>query len=265
MSDLVLSHQDGRSVTLTLNLPRKRNPISAEMRAALINALEAVRCDATVRSVILTGSGDAFCSGLDLDSLAAMANAEDSEAVRAANLADSQSIRDFFDYLLSYPKPLIAAVNGPAVAGGAGVALVCDSTIFSENATICFSEVRLGFVPAIVSVYLQLSIGIKIAKELLLSARIVSAQESLYLGLANAVVSAGTLMEESRARAGQFEKNGPAAMAATKKLSADQFKHKTMYDMDLAVELNSRIRTTSECREGIEAFLSKKRPSWAYT
>ena len=265
MSDLVLSHQDGRSVTLTLNLPQKRNPISAEMRAALIASLEFIRQDGSIRSVILTGAGDAFCSGLDLESLAEMANAADSDAVREANLADSRSIRDFFNYLLCYPKPLIAAVNGPAVAGGAGLALVCDCTIFSEHATICLSEVRLGFVPAIVSVYLQLSIGVKRAKELMLSARTVSAQESLSLGLANAVVSASTLMEETRVRAAQFEKNGPTAMAATKKLSADQFKHKTMYDMDLAVDLNSRIRTTSECREGIEAFLRKKKPTWAYS
>ncbi len=262
MSDLVLSHLAGSSAILTLNQPLKRNPISPAMRAALIGALELLRKNVSVRSVILTGSGTVFCSGLDLEALTFPKQTADFEAFGDDNLADSKSIRDFYDYLSSFPKPLIAAVNGPAIAGGAGVLLVCDSTVLSEKASICFSEVKLGFVPAIVGVYLQSSIGIKKARELMLSARTVSAQESLSLGIADSVVPIGLLMEECQNRAAQFEKNGPEAMAATKLLMAAQFKNKTIHDMELAVELNSRTRISSECQEGIGAFLRKKTPAW---
>lgn len=262
MCDLVLSHQDGMSATLTLNQPAKRNPISSAMRAALIGALELLRQDKSIRSVILTGAGNTFCSGLDLETLNFPAENADSESISAENLADSQSIRDFYDYLMRYPKPLIAAVNGPAVAGGAGVALVCDLTILSEIASFCFSEVRLGFVPAIVGVYLQSSIGIKKAKELMLSARTVSARESLSLGLADQVVANGQLLAECKERAAKLTKNGPEALSATKLLLAQQFCHNTQHAMDLAVELNSRTRSSSECKEGVRAFLGHDVPRW---
>lgn len=256
MSELVISHQNGMSATLTLNQPAKRNPISPAMRAALIGSLELLRKDEKIRSVILTGAGDAFCSGLDLETFAGESYEED--------LADSKSIRDFYDYLLGYPKPLIAAVNGPAVAGGAGVALVCDVTILSDKASFCFSEVRLGFVPAIVGVYLQLSIGVKKARELMLSARSVSAHESLAIGVVDGVVSPEMLASECQRWAAQFAKNSPEAMASTKRLLAEQLRHKTLFDMNLAVEMNAKARQTSECKAGVKSFLCKEKPPWTY-
>ncbi len=256
MPDLVISHLAGRGATVTLNQPGKRNPISPAMRAALVGALETLRKNDAVRSVTLTGAGSAFCSGMDLADLAAGGNSYEDD------LADSKSIRDFYDYILSYPKPTIAAVNGPAVAGGAGLALVCDATILSEKASFCFSEVRLGFVPAIVGVHLQLSIGIKRARDLMLSARTVLPLEALQMGLCGAVVAPDQLNAECARRAGQFDKNGPEAMAATKKLMAAQLKHNCLHDMNLAVELNSRARQSSECKEGVGSFLSKREASW---
>ncbi|HLX62384.1 MAG TPA: enoyl-CoA hydratase/isomerase family protein [Planctomycetota bacterium] len=257
MPDLVISQLEGRSALLTLNLPEKRNPISPAMRAAVIGELETLRKDSAVRSVVITGSGTTFCSGMDLDALAATCSASLED-----NLADSKSIRDFYDYFLSYPKPVIAAVNGPAVAGGAGLALVCDATIMAQRASFCFSEVRIGFVPAIVGVYLQLSIGFKMARELMLSARVVSADEAGRVGLASSVVANDTLMQESARWASLFEQNGPDAMASTKRLMAAQLKHNCSNDMALAVELNARARQSSECSEGVGAFLSKRKPKW---
>ncbi len=254
MSDLVISHLGGMSATLTLNQPAKRNPISPAMRAALIGSLELLRKNDAIRSVILTGAGDVFCSGLDLETFAGESYEDD--------LADSKSIRDFYDYLIGYPKPLIAAVNGPAVAGGAGVALVCDVTILSDKASICFSEVRLGFVPAIVGVYLQLSIGVKKARELMLSARSVSAHESLSIGIGHGVVPVEKLMDECGRWAAQFAKNSPEAMASTKRLLAEQFRLKVFDDMNLAVELNARARQSSECMAGVLSFLRKEKPPW---
>lgn len=260
MPGLVISHLDGRSAQLTLNQPEKRNPISPAMRAALIGALETLRKDSAVRSVIITGAGTTFCSGMDLDALAATCDAPYED-----NLADSKSIRDFYDYFLTFPKPIIAAVNGPAVAGGAGLALVCDVTLMAQRASFCFSEVRLGFVPAIVGVYLQLSIGFKLARELMLSARIVSADEAVRAGLANVVVANDSLMEESARWASLLEQNGPEAMASTKRLLAAQLKHNCCNDMNLSVELNASARQSSECREGVNAFLAKKKPQWVYS
>ena len=156
MSEIVTVERLNRYALCTLNLPQKRNPISPAMRVALVQTLEALKHDDEMRSVVITGAGGAFCSGLDLEELSL-------ELSKPAELhrTDSQSIADFFDYIVHYAKPTIAAVNGPAVAGGCGLALLCDITVMSDAAFLSFSEVKIGFVPALVGVYLERIIGQK--------------------------------------------------------------------------------------------------------
>ena len=189
MSELVTVQVSDHYALCTLNLPEKRNPISPEMRSALIAVLEKLRTNTNVRSVAITGAGASFCSGLDLESLAAQLDKTPQE-----HRADSQSIADFFSYIVHYPKPTIAAVNGfPAVAGGCGLALLCDMTIMSADAYFSFSEVKIGFVPALVGVYLERMVGPKVSRELLFTARRIPAAEALEKRLVTAVVPAAEL------------------------------------------------------------------------
>ena len=257
MSDLVLVQQFPTHAVCTLNQPDKRNPISAAMRDALGAALEQLKTVKEVRSVIITGAGKAFCSGLDLEALA-----QQTKLWESAHLADSNSIADFFNYVLKYPKPVIAAVNGPAIAGGCGLAMMCDVTIASADASFSFSEVKIGFVPAIVGVYLERIVGLKHAREMLLTARKIPAVEALQCGLINEVVPAEQLMVRATTLADAISKNAPAAMATTKDLISRTLNVPLDKALELAVEVNARARKSPECAEGINAFLQKRPPNW---
>lgn len=257
MAQYVTTVESGFTARITLNLPEKRNPISAAMRSALIEALDALKSKSSVRAVIITGAGNAFCSGLDLESLAAQSALSPSE-----HLADSQSIADFMAYIASYPKPTIAAVNGPAMAGGAGLALLCDVTLVSTQAYFSFSEVKIGFVPAIVGVYLQRAIGPKAAHDLLLTGRKVSADESVALKLANRAVPPEDLLRQAAEIADLIAQNSPSAVGATKHLLFHSGNSKIEESINLAVKINAEARSTADCKEGVRAFLEKRPPQW---
>jgi len=257
MAQIVTTVESGSHAVCTLNLPEKRNPISKEMRDALVEALEALRQKSHVRAIIITGAGTAFCSGLDLAALASQAQRKAAE-----HLADSQSISDFLRYVATYPKPTIAAVNGPAVAGGCGLALVCDLTIASSEASFCFSEVKIGFVPAIVGIYLQRAVGSKTARDLLLTARKLPADEALLLGLISKVVPGTDLLRHAAEIADQIAKNSPVAIAMTKSLLIRSENISLEESLRLAVEINAQARTTEDCKEGVKAFLEKRLPQF---
>jgi methylglutaconyl-CoA hydratase len=257
MSDFVLVEQHPHYAVCTLNQAEKRNPISSAMRDALGAALEQLKSVKEVRAVLITGAGKAFCSGLDLDALA-----HQTKLWESAHLADSHAIADFFNYVLRYPKPVIAAVNGPAVAGGCGLAMMCDVTVASADAFFCFSEVKIGFVPAIVSIYLERIVGLKHAREMVLTGRRIPAAEALQAGLINEVVPADRLMGRAAELAELLAKNAPQAMANTKDLLARSLSLSFDKALEGAVELNARARKSPECAEGIQAFLQKRPPNW---
>ena len=173
---------DGRVATLTLNRPDKRNAISFELIDDLLRALDEVsKSDAII--LILTGAGKAFCSGLDLDNLKALLGRSPEE-----NLKDSQTMVQLFRSIYEFPKITIAAVNGAAIAGGSGLALLCDFTLAAPEAKFGYTEVRIGFVPAIVSTFLLRQVGEKQARDLLLTGRIFDAEEAARLGLISEIV-----------------------------------------------------------------------------
>jgi methylglutaconyl-CoA hydratase len=165
--------------TLTLNRPDNRNAISYELIDDLLRALEEVKNSST-QVLILTGAGKAFCSGMDLDNLKAL-----TARTPEQNLEDSRKMASVFRSLYDFPKPTIAAVNGAAVAGGTGIATLCDFTLAVPEAKFGYTEVRIGFVPAIVSTFLLRQVGEKIARGLLLTGRLFDAQEALRIGLIN--------------------------------------------------------------------------------
>ena len=168
----------------------------------------------------------------------------------------------FFRRLYDFPKPTIAAVNGAAIAGGTGIATMCDFTLAVPEAKFGYTEVRIGFVPALVSSFLVLQVGHKIARDLLLTGRLFDAAEAHRFGLVNEVVAAAELMPRARALAAQVAENSPSSLRATKKLINGFIRAQLDQQIADAVQDNARIRTTSDFREGITAFLEKRKPQW---
>ncbi len=247
---------EGSVATVTLNRPDKRNAISFELIDDLLGALNDV-ATSDDRILILTGAGPAFCSGMDLENLKALLGRTPDQ-----NLKDSETMVRLFRSLYEFPKVTIAAVNGPAIAGGTGLALLCDFTLAVPEAKFGYTEVRIGFVPAIVSTFLLRQVGEKQARDLLLTGRIFDAAEALRLGLINEILPLDGLMPRARELAATLMQNSPTSLRATKKLLNDHARAELDLQIDAAVRENAAIRTTPDFREGILSFLERRRPVW---
>jgi methylglutaconyl-CoA hydratase len=247
---------EGRVAKITLNRPDKRNAISFELIDDLLHAFaEVVKSDAIV--LIVTGAGKAFCSGMDLENLKALLGRTPEQ-----NFEDSQTMVRLFRSLYEFPKVTIAAVNGAAIAGGTGLALLCDFTLAVPEAKFGYTEVRIGFVPAIVSTFLLRQIGEKQARDLLLTGRLFDAQEAARMGLVSEIIPGEQLMPRARELAAQLMENSPSSLRATKKLLTDHARAELDAQIDAAVRENAAIRTTADFREGISSFLEKRKPVW---
>ena len=252
---LLLTEEDAVA-TITLNRPEKRNAISYELIDELLRALgEVERYSAQV--LVITGAGPAFCSGMDLDNLRNITSRSEAD-----NLKDSETMARLFRSIYEFPKPTIAAVNGPALAGGCGIATLCDFTIAAENAKFGYTEVRIGFIPAIVSSFLIMQVGEKIARDLLLTGRVIEASEAKRLGLVNDTVPPDNLMQWCTDLATTLKHNSPASLVATKKLLASFLRPELDRNIEMAIRENARIRTTQDFREGVTSFLEKRKPHW---
>jgi len=224
--------------------------------AELMSAFEHLE-KSSARAVIITGAGKSFCAGMDLEELKSLTGRTREESQR-----DSETMARLFRGVYDFPKPLIAAVNGPAIAGGCGIATLCDFTLASTEAKFGYTEVRIGFLPAIVSTFLMRQIGEKHARDLLLTGRIIDAAEAARLGLINEVVSPERLMPRAHELATQLIENSPASLAATKKL-LNSFSVETLNsEIKAAVDANADIRATDDFREGVASFLEKRKPVW---
>jgi len=247
---------EGQVAILTLNRPEKRNAISFELIDDLLQALNEI-AESNAIVLIVTGAGKAFCSGMDLDNLKGLLG-----RTAEQNLKDSQTMVNLFRAIYEFPKVTIAAVNGPAIAGGTGLALLCDFTIALPEAKFGYTEVRIGFVPAIVSTFLLRQVGEKQARDLLLTGRIFDAAEALRMGLINEVVSSANLMTRARELAAVLMANSAASLRATKKLLNDHARAEVDEQIEAAIRENAAIRSTADFREGITAFLDKRKPVW---
>src|SRR6201996_569740 len=242
--------------TITLNRPERRNALNPQMIAELIHAFgEAAACPCGV--VVLTGAGTAFCSGMDLENLKSLPHQRPED-----QRADAESMMWVMRRLYELLKPTIAAVNGPAIAGGTGLATLCDFTLAVPSAKFGYSEVKIGFIPAIVSVFLLEMIGEKKAKTLLLSGRILNAEEAHAFGLVSEVVPEGELMAHVEALAGTLLKNSPESMSAVKKMLSGFAKGRLDRDLSDAMRWNEKVRNSPDFREGLSAFLEKRPPKW---
>ncbi len=242
--------------TLTLNRPEKRNAISAEMIGDLLRALDEIESSAA-RVVVLTGAGTTFCGGMDLNYLKEFPSQSPEQIVQ-----DARRIAGMFRRLWSFSRPTIAAVNGPAIAGGTGLATLCDFTLAAPEASFGYTEVRLGFIPAIVSSFLVRQVGEKRARDLLLSGRLIDAHEAHEMGLVNEVVPQERLLARARERASDLASLSPTALSSTKRLLIKFAEAEIDREIELGVQESARMRSTADFREGITAFLEKRKPVW---
>ncbi|HVN92331.1 MAG TPA: enoyl-CoA hydratase/isomerase family protein [Terracidiphilus sp.] len=242
--------------TITLNRPERRNAMTPDMQTELIFAL-GDSATSGCRVLVLTGAGEAFCSGLDLS---ALHSAKEKSAAEYRD--DAERIARLFLALYELPIPTIAAVQGPAIAGGAGLAFLCDFTLATPESKFGFTEVRIGFVPALVSAFLALQIGEKRSRDLLLTGRLFDAEEAHRLGLVNEIVAPEKLAEHAQALANVLIANSPQSLKATKLLLSQQNKAWLDSAIAQALEANALSRETADLREGITAFLEKRKPVW---
>ena len=254
---LILSTDAGPVRTLSLNRPDVRNALSADLREALRVALDEAEASHQVRAIVLTGEGSAFCAGLDLRELSTVA---DAPAERSRD--DARRLGQLLHRIYTFPKPVVAAVSGPAIAGGAGLASVCDVVIAAERATFGYTEARIGFVAALVAVFLVRQVGDRKARELLLGARIHDAREALSLGLVNEVVADGEARKRAEEVAAELARHAPSSLELTKSLLATLPGLGLEDGLRYAADVNALARSTSDLKEGVAAFLEKREPAW---
>jgi methylglutaconyl-CoA hydratase len=246
----------GEIATITLNRPEKRNAISPEMIVEILAAFDEVE-SSPARVLIVTGAGKAFCSGMDLEALKALAKQSPTE-----QREDADRLTKLFRRIWSFPKPTIAAVNGHAIAGGCGLATLCDFTIAVPEAKFGYPEVRIGFLPAVVSIFLVRQIGEKQARSLLLTGKTIDAAEAHRLGLISEIVAAEDLNKSVQELAATLIAASPTSLRVTKKLLGDFAAPEINRELELAAMESAQIRSTEDFREGLSSFLEKRAPRW---
>ena len=258
METAVLTHIENRIGFITLNRPDKRNAISPEMIGELGNAFSAFEKNPDVKVVILRAEGKAFCAGADLAYLQEMQDYTFEE-----NLADSHRLKALFSQIYEFPKVVIAQVQGHALAGGCGLVTVCDFAFAATEAKFGYREVKIGFVPALVSVFLSEQIGQALTAELLLSGELITSVKAAELGIITAEVSSELLEKRTLEFAQKLvDENSAFSMQETKRLLRSLGAKSRHEALDRAAEANAKARDQADCVKGIAAFLSKTKPDW---
>lgn len=242
---------------ITLARPEVHNAFDDALIAALTRTLTQFGTDPAVRAVVLTGEGRSFSAGADLNWMRRMADYGEAE-----NLADAAALARLMAVLNALPKPTLALVNGPAYGGGVGLVACCDIAIAAESASFCLSEVKLGLIPAVISPYVVSAIGARAARRYFLTAEAFPAEAAHRLGLVHEVVPPENLAEAGAKILAALRLGGPEAQAEAKDLIAAVDRP---FSPEIAAETGRRIarrRASAEGREGLDAFLGKRRPSW---
>ncbi len=247
-----------RIALITLNRPEKRNALNPELIDELGKAFD-LAMDESIRCVIMTGTGNSFCAGADLEYIQKIANLNAYE-----NYLDAEKLAQLYLKIFTFPKLTIAMVNGYALAGGCGLASVCDFVIASkENAKFGYTESRIGFIPAIVMVFLSRRIPGGKARELLLRGNIIDADEAVEIGLANYSVPDDQLKNFTLKFAQDLiSETSPESIKFVKDMLSNIYFMGLQQAIEYAKEMNSISRLTQDCKKGIEAFLKKEKIRW---
>ncbi|MEZ4805454.1 MAG: enoyl-CoA hydratase-related protein [Bacteroidia bacterium] len=255
---MVLLNIENRIATLTLNRPEKRNALNDEMANILHQHLIELATNDDCKVLILKGNGEAFCAGADLGYLQQLQKNSFEE-----NLADSMSLMKMFKALYEFPKVSIAQVQGAAFAGGCGLANLCDFCFATPESKFAYTEVKIGFIPAIVSVFLSPKIGENAAKRMLLTGEVFNAEQAKEMGLVTDVYEQeliGKLVEDFASRvsastSAQSIQLTKALMNSIKALPLEK-------QLEMAARANAEARSTEDCQLGIKSFLNKEKLSW---
>ena len=250
MAQLVLISVDAGILNITLNRAAKRNALSAEMVEQLHQALEQADIDAGVRVVLIRGAGKDFCAGADLDELLASADRTMEE-----NEASALRLGQVFERIRALPKPVVALVQGRALAGGAGLATACDLLIAAAGSEIGYPEIQRGFVPAMVATLLRRATTEKTALDLILTGRVLSADQARSAGLVTTVVPDAELEQEGTALAQRLAGSSASALALSKRLFFELDGKSFSDGIKLGAKVNAVARSTPDFREAIARFL----------
>lgn len=243
---------------LTLNRPERRNALSYALVSQIKQALTTWQDDPTVRVVVLRAKGPVFCAGADIEYLQKLQDYTFQE-----NLADSMHLMELYMLMYRYKKPLIAQVEGPALAGGAGLVTVCDLVVATPEATIGYPEARIGFLPAMVTYFLLRRVGEGWARQLLINAEPFTAEKAHTIGLFNYIVPISEIAAFVHELATRIARqNSPTSMEFTRKLIADMQDMPLQVGLEFAAKMNAHARATEDFRRGISAFLRKEKIEW---
>ena len=236
---------------LTLNRPEKRNAINPEMAKEIVSKLDEIKNDASIKILIITGEGKSFCAGADLEYLKLLKN----KTVRE-NEIDTENLAKMFLSIYYFPKPVIAAVNGAAIAGGCGLASACDFIVADKvYSKFGYTEVKIGFIPAVVSIFLIKKAGEGITKKLLLTGDTVDGQKAYEYGLVDYL--ADNAMKESIKLANRLKQNSSLSMEITKEMIHAVSSLNVKEAVDYCIRLNTISRTSEDFIKGINNFLTK--------
>jgi methylglutaconyl-CoA hydratase len=243
--------RDGIGI-LSLNRPEKRNALHPELVRQMKTKLKEVEKDISIKVLIITGEGKAFCAGADLEYLNQLKDYSTLE-----NEKDSRELAELFLMIYNFPIPVIAAVNGAAIAGGCGLASVCDIIVADKvHAKFGYSEVKIGFIPALVSTFIIRKIGEGMAKQLLMSGEIIDGKRAYEIGFVNYIYS--NALTGSLDVASKLKRNSSQSMKLTKDMIRKVSGLSVVDAVEYCIGLNTISRTTEDFKEGLNNFLTKK-------
>jgi methylglutaconyl-CoA hydratase len=259
MASLVKLTIRDQTATVVLNRPEKRNALSRALLADLAQAFDDLHLERRVRAVVLTGAGTAFCAGMDLGEMRDTAKLQ---RPHEQWQEDAVIYQELLTQMLHFPKPLIAAVNGPAVAGGAGLLLGCDIVLAAEEAQFGLPEPRRGIVAGLVTPMLVFRIGAGHAARLLLTAMTIDAAEARRIGLFHEVLKADHLWPRAHEVAAECARCAPEAIQLTKRMLNETVGEHLATLLSAGAAVSATARTTEAAQEGLNAFLEKREPKW---
>ncbi len=251
-------YSENRIGFVVLNRPEKKNALGPELVSNLKELFTIAENDENTKTIVLKSEGDAFCAGADLAYLQELQKNTFEE-----NLQDSNNLKELFEQIYTLKKIVIAQVQGHAIAGGGGLATVCDFTFAVPEAKIGFTEVKIGFVPAIISVFIVRKIGEARAKELFLTGNLISSEKAKNYGLINFISDKNTIETEVI----EFAKNlntttSAESLELTKKLISNIWNKNFTDALNYASEMNANARNTTDCKKGISSFVNKTKLEW---